>query len=60
MAWGIGRFQFSESAGVTLAAQALAEEHRQQLELLTLKNRLLSPTVNLFVECARGVAKSIG
>ena len=32
----------------------------QPVELLTLKNRLLSPAVNLFVECTREVARSIG
>jgi DNA-binding transcriptional LysR family regulator len=32
----------------------------QPVELLTLKNRLLSPAVNLFIECTREVASSVG
>jgi DNA-binding transcriptional LysR family regulator len=31
----------------------------EPVELLTLKNRMLSPTANLFIECAREAAKSI-
>jgi DNA-binding transcriptional LysR family regulator len=29
------------------------------VEIITLKNRMLSPTANLFIECAREVAKSL-
>jgi len=29
------------------------------VEVITLKNRMLSPTANLFIECAREVAKSV-
>ena len=32
----------------------------QPIELITLKNRTLSPTAALFIECARKLAKSIG
>jgi DNA-binding transcriptional LysR family regulator len=31
----------------------------QPIEIITLKNRMLSPTANLFIECAREVAKSV-
>ena len=29
------------------------------VEVITLKNRMLSPTANLFISCAREVAKSV-
>jgi hypothetical protein len=29
------------------------------VEVITLKNRMLSPTANLFINCAREVAKSV-
>ena len=32
----------------------------QPVEIITLRNRTLSPTANLFTECAREVAKTIG
>src|SRR5262249_24117690 len=32
----------------------------QLVEIITLRNRMLSPTANLFIECAREVAKSVG
>jgi hypothetical protein len=31
----------------------------QPVELVTLKNRMLSPAVNLFIKCARALAKSV-
>jgi DNA-binding transcriptional LysR family regulator len=31
----------------------------QAVEIITLKNRMLTPTANLFIECAREVAKSL-
>jgi hypothetical protein len=31
----------------------------QPVEIITLKNRMLSPTANLFIECAREVANSV-
>jgi DNA-binding transcriptional LysR family regulator len=31
----------------------------QAVEIITLKNRMLSPTANLFIKCAREVAKSV-
>jgi hypothetical protein len=34
-------------------------EITQPVELVTLKNRMLSPTATLFIECARKVAKSV-